>query len=319
MAARDRTLYVLRYLWEFSDDDHQVTTADILKYLAAHGFSIDRHTLALDLERLQEFGFDVICTKGSPNRYFIGSRSFELPELRLLIDAVNASPVLPAQKSRALAEKLCSLTSTYQASALTAAPDLTHRKGSGRALLYTVDLLHRAISEGKRVRFQYVDFTLNREKSYRHGGYRYRFSPYTLLWQNGCYYAVGFSERRQKIAVFRVDRMENLEELEQAIVPRPENFDPSVYLDEAFSMFAGEPEQIRLRCTPDMMRVILDRFGKAAAIEPCSGGFLAEVRVCVSPLFFGWLFGLEGKVQIEAPQAVADRYHTAIRAALEQF
>ena len=91
MAKKDRTLYVLKYLWKNTDEDHPATVSDILAALEAENIKVERHALMSDIEQLTEFGIDIVCVKSSPNRYFIGQRSFELPELKLLVDEVESS------------------------------------------------------------------------------------------------------------------------------------------------------------------------------------------------------------------------------------
>lgn len=240
MAAKDRTLYVLKYLWQNTDEDHPATTADILAALDDEGLPVNRHTITTDIEQLQEFGFDVICIKGSPNKYFIGQRPFELPELKLLVDAVESSRFISAKRSKELVNKLYSMTSVHQAKELNRHLYVDGRvKSDSKTLYYTVDMLHKVINDGVRIRFKYIEYTAEKKKIHKHNGYVYEFSPYALLWHNDCYYALGYSEKHKAITKFRVDRMDKAEFVEKPAVKKPAGFDPISYLKNIFSMYDG--------------------------------------------------------------------------------
>lgn len=321
MATKDRTLYVLKYLWQNTDEDHPATTADILSALDDEGLSINRHTITTDIEQLQEFGIDVIHTKGSPNKYFIGARQLELPELKLLVDAVESSRFISARKSKELVGKLCSMTSTHQAKELNRHLYVDGKiKSDNKILYYTVDLLHKAINESKRIQFKYVEYTEDKKKVHKHDGYVYEFSPYALLWQNDCYYVLGYSDKHKIITKFRVDRIEKAELTDKTFVQKTPEFDINAYLKNIFSMYDGEMQSVRLKCDSDMMKVLIDRFGTevdTAVYE--KGGFLADVKVSVSPTFFGWLFGFGGKIRIVDPPNIVEDYIRAARNVIDWY
>ena len=159
MAKKDRTLYVLKYLWENTDEDHPATVSDILAALENENIKVERHALMSDIEQLTEFGIDIVCVKSSPNRYFIGQRSFELPELKLLVDAVESSRFISASQSGSLVSKLYDMASVHQASELNRHLYVDGRvKSDSRTLYYTVDLIHKAINDRKRIRFKYIEY-----------------------------------------------------------------------------------------------------------------------------------------------------------------
>lgn len=319
MAKKDRTLYVLKFLWQNTDEEHPATVSDILAALAYEDIKIERHALVADIEQLIEFGIDVVCVKSSPNKYFIGQRSFELPELKLLVDAVESSHFISASKSRSLVGKLYDMASVHQAKELNRHLYVDGRvKSDCKTLYYTVDLIHRAINESKRIIFKYIEYTAEKKKVYKHDGCIYEFSPYAMLWHNDCYYVLGYSERHGKIVKFRVDRMEKGEMTDKSAVKKPAGFEPVTYLKNIIAMYDGQMETVRLKCTADMMKVIIDRFGKDVHTEPCDEGFIADVNASVSPTFFGWVFGFAGKIRIIAPQSVTDEYIKAAKNAISE-
>lgn len=206
--TKSRLMFLMELLNRETDEEHPITIAEIIDRLKAEGFSVNRHTIAGDLNTLLAHGFDVVCNKSRQNQYFIGDRHFELPELMMLVDAVQAARFVPAKQSKALIAKLSALTSVHQADRLNRQLYVDkHVKSVNEKVLYTVDLLHATIHDGKQVTFQYFEYTVTKKKVLKHGGQVYQFSPYALLWNNDSYYALGFSESHGKVVKFRVDRM----------------------------------------------------------------------------------------------------------------
>lgn len=187
-------------MWQNSDEDHSAATADILAALDDDKLSVNRHTITMDIEQLQEFGFDVICIKCSPNKYFIDQRPFELPKLKLIVNAVEFSRCISAKRSKEFVNKLYSTTSVHQAKELNRYLYVYGRvKSDSKTLYYTVDLLHKVINDGVRIRFKYIEYTAEKKKVHKHNGYVYEFSPYALLRHNDCYYTLGYSEKHKAI------------------------------------------------------------------------------------------------------------------------
>lgn len=206
--TKSRLMFLMELLNRETDEEHPITIAEIIDRLKAEGFSANRHTIAGDLNTLTAHGIDVVCNKSRQNQYFIGDRHFELPELMMLVDAVQAARFVPAKQSKALIAKLSALTSVHQADRLNRQLYVDkHVKSVNEKVLNTVDLLHATIHDGKQVTFQYFEYTVTKKKVLKHGGQVYQFSPYALLWNNDSYYALGFSESHGKVVKFRVDRM----------------------------------------------------------------------------------------------------------------
>ena len=250
---------------------------------------------------------DIVCVKSTQNRYFVGERLFELPELKLLVDAVESSRFITAKKSERLIEKLGKLTSESHARQLdrhiymegTAKPE-------NECIYYSVDEIHNAIQEKRQITFQYYEYTPQKEKILKHNGYRYQFSPYALIWSRDCYYAVGWSEKHGKLAQFRVDRMVAVESSDQAAVCMPD-FDPAEYVRKIFGMYPDDLCTVELLCENEVMRSVIDRFGEeVSTVTADDGHFKAIVEVAPSPPFFAWVFTFCGKIRIVGPAEVLD-------------
>jgi len=278
--------------------------------MEAAGFSATRKTIAGDIDTLLAHGVDVVCNKSRQNKYFIGDRDFELPELTLLVDAVQAAKFISVKQSKTLIKKLSSLTSVHQAEKLNRQLYVEKQvKSVNEKLLIMVDLLQTAAQTKRKVTFQYFEYTAEKKKILKHDGQVYSFSPYTMLWNNDSYYALGYSDSHGKVVKFRVDRMAALNLCEIEAVPRPKDFRADRYASSVFSMYDEDTRTVTLRCENDLMKSIIDRFGIKVKTEVVDERhFTAEVEVSVSPTFFGWVVGFGGRMEITAPEDVVKRY-----------
>ena len=211
MEKHNRILLVLKYLRENTDIEHPATIRDIIEYLSQNGYSVTRKTVTSDINDLISFGVDIDCQRSTQNRYFLDVRVFELAEVKLLVDAVQSSRFITTKKSKQLIEKLSTFVGPHQGEILHRQLYVDTRvKANNEGIYYLVDNIHTAIRERKKVTFQYLEYTQNKEKVLKHNGYTYSFSPFALIWNDDCYYAIGFSDKHSKIAKFRVDLMVGL-------------------------------------------------------------------------------------------------------------
>ena len=293
-----------------TDEQHSMSLADITVNIQQAGFSCCSKTVKKDIEQLMESGIDVISNKGRELQYFIGERHFELPELKLLVDAVQASKFISAKKSRQLIKKLTAFASLHQAAELNRTLYTDKQiKPTNENIFYTVDMIHAAINKGKQVHFKYYEYDHNKKKTYKHKRMVYKFSPYALLWNGDNYYVIGYSEYHGKIIKFRVDRIATPELMELDAVPMPNDFDVAFYAQNVFQMYDGPMREITIKCENSLMKSVIDRFGedvKTTVID--NENFYADICVCASPTFFGWVFGFGGKMEIIAPKDAIDEY-----------
>ena len=305
--SQQALLLLRQYLYQQTDEQHPVSVTDILAFWQQHGIQAGRNSVYTDIELLQNAGMDIVCVKSSQNRYFVGQRLFELPELKLLVDAVESSRFITGKKSTALIKKLGHLTSTAQAEQLNRRIYMGGTpKPENEGIYYNVDTIHNAVQKKQQITFQYFEYTPKKEKILKHDGYKYRFSPYAMIWNRDCYYAVGWSEKHGKIAQFRVDRMTAVEPLKQAAV-QTLDFDPAEYVRKVFGMYPDNLCTVELLCDNEVMRSVIDRFGENVRTETVDEQhFRATVEVAPSPPFFSWVFTFGGKIRIVSPAAVLE-------------
>jgi len=255
---------------------------------------------------------DIEVLRGYGGGYYVASRDFELPELKVLVDAVQASKFISTSKSRELIKKLSALTSRHERTKLSRQVHIYERvKSMNKSVYYTTDYIHTAISENRRIRFAYYKMNSKKEKVYRHEGKLYEVSPWLLIWNDENYYLAAYDSESGIIKHFRVDKMERVSVTD---LPRDgeEVFkasDISMYSTGVFDMFGGKTESVTLECAEEMAGAVIDRFGKDVTIIP--GGaldFKAYVKVQISPRFFGWVMGFGNKMKISSPASAVEEF-----------
>ena len=304
--TKSRILQVHKILVEETDTEHYITIQQIIDKLAEVGISAYRQTILSDIEQLIDAGVDIRCVKSSQNRYYIENGLFSFAELRLLVDAVEASQFITRHKSSVLIDKLCSLTSKYNNDKLSQEIFLLHRdKNDNEEIFEVIERCNEAICNHKQITFLYYEYDVNKNKILRNFGQRYVFSPYGMTWEDGRYYLIGFSVKHDKIITFRVDRMTDVEITNDVIVAMPEGFNIADYVSGIFRMYDDKPVRVTLKCRNELMKSIIDRFGEDVDVEPKKNGFFyAYVDVSVSQTFYGWVFQFGGDIQIVKPASV---------------
>ncbi len=302
-----RILHLLRFLEMNTDERHPADTADILAALGRDGIACERKTLYDDIEALRLAGYDVVYRR--PAGYYIASRRFELPELKLLVDSVQASRFITLIQSRGLILKLQSLCSRFEAEQLRRQVYVANRiKAANEGIYYNVDALYAAIAENCRVSFWYCEWGTDRRLRRRRGGARYLASPWALAWDDENYYLIAFEGGR--IKHFRVDKMQGIE---RENGPREgaeqfAGFDTAVYSRRVFGMFGGETRAVTFELAERLAGVFIDRFGSGIPMWRDGEKVYARAQVDVSAQFFGWLCGLGSGVRIIQPDETAQEY-----------
>ncbi len=318
-----KLLYLMQILLEKTDETHPISMEQIIKDLATNDISAERKSVYDDIESLRRFGLDIKTTKSKPGGYYIASRDFELPELRLLVDSVQASQFITEKKTLQLIKKLEKLCSAYEARLMQRQVYVSGRiKHMNESIYYNVDAIHNGIASDKQITFRYFEYTPDKKKSYRHDGQLYQISPFALMWDNENYYLIGFDSAAGFIKHYRVDRMERIA-VADAERDGKEAFaahDMSVYSKRNFSMYGGEEVRVDLEFENRLVGVVLDRFGKDAAITRSDAEhFRIRAPVAVSPQFYAWVFGLGTSARILGPEKVAKGFAEQLMRSLEPY
>ena len=320
---KTKLLHLARMLLRQTDEEHPLAVAQIIEALARQDIKAERKSVYDDMEALRLFGLDVQCRKGKSPGWFVGERDFELPEVKLIMDAVQSSRFITQRKSDALIRKLEGLASVHQAGQLQRQVYVSGRiKVMNESIYYNVDKLHTAIAGQKAITFKYFDYDIARKKVFRQEGKRYMVSPYGLIWNSENYYLVAFDHAHRELRHYRVDKMTEIvvTNLDREGREQHRDFQLAEYGQKHFGMYGGQELKVTLRGRRDKASLVWDRFGQDIILVPDGENyFTVTLPVVISPQFFGWLLGLNGSITLAGPKEAVSAYRQRLAAALEEL
>ena len=300
-----KLLYLMRLFLERTDEAHPVTVPELIAALGQYGISAERKSLYDDFEALRHFGLDIVQNGG---KYYVGSRDFELPELKLLVDIVQSSKFITEKKTLSLIKKLEGLASVHDARRLQREVYVRNRvKSMNESVYYNVDEISGAIQQDRAIRFRYFEYTPRKERRFRRDGRFYEASPYALLCDDENYYLLAWDDAAKQMKHYRVDKMTAISPKRKARQGKEafQALDMSAYGKRVFGMFGGAAQQVRIRFAGHLAGAVIDRFGKEVvlAVED-ETHFIATLPVVVSPQFFGWVVGFGAEAEVLSPPDV---------------
>lgn len=284
--------------------------AKIIEELARNDISAERKSIYDDLESLRLFGFDIVQIKGKNGGYYIGARDFELPELKLLVDSVQSSKFITQDKTHKLIKKIEGLASIYDGQLLQRQVFVSNRvKSMNESIYYAVDGISDAITQNKKIKFRYFEYTVTKERRFRHDGAFYNVSPFALIWDDENYYLLAWDSSAEKFKHFRVDKMHGVSMLDEERdgTQAFQKIDMSAYSKSVFGMFGGNEQSVKMRFANYLAGAVIDRFGRDTLIVPDGEEhFTVNVNVAVSGQFYAWVFGFGTDAEIIAPADIRE-------------
>ena len=314
-----KLLELLDILCKKTDEEHFLSTQELIDALALKDIAVERKTLYADIECLMDFGFDIIIEKRKSNYYAMGSRELELSELKLLVDSVQASRYITHKKSIELIKKLEKFTSEHNAKQLQRQVFVAERiKTENEQIYYNIDAINLALSQGKKISFKYSKWNLKKESELRRGGENYMESPLGLAIVDNNYYLISYSDKHGKIVHFRVDKMSSISVLEENAEKHSINI--AEYTNKTFGMYGGENEFAEIIFHNSLINVVLDRFGSGITIHKVDDEhFKAVLNVTSSPVFLGWIMSFGNKAKVVAPQTLVDEIKLITKEILDLY
>lgn len=306
-----------KIMQEKTDDEHSLTMPQIMEELEKYDITAERKSIYADFQDMTDkLGIEIIKEQiGRETYYHVGARQFELAEVKLLIDAIQSSKFITQTKSRELISKIKSFVSEHQAKQLQRQVYINDRvKTMNESVYYTVDDVHTAINENKKIRFKYYKWDINKKLVARHNGDWFTVSPWALTWDDENYYMVAYDDLDQKIKHYRVDKMMRISILEEMREGKElfKNFDMAAYSKTTFGMYSGQLTKVHIQFKKDMCGVFIDRFGKEISFRKIDDEHSqVSVDVAVSPQFFGWIFSLGKDVKVTGPDEVVAKMRDA--------
>lgn len=309
-----KLLYLYKMLDEQTDAEHGLSMAQILENLEELGISAERKGIYNDLNVLREFGCSIGTIQHMPVEYTMSKAGLDLAELTLLVDAVQSSRFLTERTAQRLVKKLSELASVHEREALKGRVHVDGRvKSQSDSVFYNVDTIHEAMRRKRKITFLYYKYDAKLKPAVQHGGKPYVQTPVHIVFANGYYYLIGWSDAHEDFVRFRIDRMRLVQVTDEKAArnERIANYAFDDFAYQSFGMYDGEPVRARLRVAPDAMDVACDRFGTDLPVKPrADGGAEVSVTVRKSAQFFGWVAGMNGAVTIAGPKALAEEYRS---------
>ncbi len=310
-----KLLFIKEYLEKYSDENHPIGVEEILSMLGGHGIECERKSVYSDIKALKEYGVDITSVRSPKSGYCVCSRDFQLPELRLLIDAVQAANFITAKKSKELITKIATLCSESQGKALERQVYITSRaKRTNEEIYYHIDSVSRAIQMCRKIRVVYRKMRLGKNDGIEYEDREHIISPYAMIWNNDHYYLVGNNRKYDNLMHMRIDRMIKVEILEEGIRPFREVspyknfFDSADYSKKTFNMFSGEAESVSMSCHSSLLDEMIDRFGDECIIRSeSSERFVFSTTCVVSDGFVSWVMQFGSKVEVLRPTSLKER------------
>lgn len=322
-ATKKKLICVLEILRTRTDEEHPMSAAAICEALESYDIYAERKGIYRDIDVLMDCGIDIVQIKGKSGGYYIAEREFELAEVKLLVDAVQASKFITTKKSEQLIGKLKSLVSRHQSRELQRNVFIYNRtKAEDEKIYYSVDAIHKAILNNRQISFTYASWTVSGKLELRNGGRIHYASPWALTWDDGNYYLVAYVEEYGEIRYYRVDKMRGVEVLDAERNGKEEfsDFDLALFAKKTFSMYHGHDEEVTLRCANSMAGVLIDRYGSDLMLMPDGKEhFRVRIPVSVSRQFFGWITGLGEGVEIVSPASAAEEYREYLKNILDMY
>ena len=307
-----KLLYLYQMLAQETDTEHGLTMTEILQRLADEGITAERKGIYRDLDVLRNFGLNITTIQRMPVEYTLERTGMTLPEIMLLVDAVQSSKFLTKRTSDRLVERIRGLASTREREQLDKAVHVDGRiKSQNESVFHNVDTIHEAIRLKRKVQFMYFKYDTDMKRKAQHDGRPYVLTPVQLVFSDGMYYLVAWSDAHKGFANYRVDRMRLLHVTNEAATRNEliANYAYENFAYQAFGMFDGPVVKAKLRVQPEAMDIIVDRFGRTVPVRVYKDGS-ADVSVTVrkSAQFFGWVAGMDGAITIAGPKALVGEY-----------
>ena len=327
-SRKIKLLKIWEILRQETDENHKMGTVELIAKLKKEGIEVDRKILYKDIELLNMNGYEILCDRSRSNEYYVIDRSFDIPEIRILMDAVQAASFVTEKKTKVLVDKIAELAGSKRAEVLKEnIAEFNTVKSLNESIYYSIDTIIQAKDEGNKIGFYYFDYDIKREKLFRtdkatNSARWYVVNPVATVFDNDQYYLICYDDKHKGLANYRIDRMDKVTMLEEKITPNREieSIDISKHKRQLFGMYGGEVKRVTFVADKSLMDVIFDKFGSQVKIvETQNGEFSCTVEVQVGPMFIAWLCSFGTKIKVTSPPTVVKRVKEHLEETLSQY
>lgn len=317
-----KLLKIYEILSNESDEAHPMSTYQLIERLKSQGIKVQRKTLYDDIDLLNANGYEIMQVRRKANMYYVSDRRFDVAEVRILLDAVEAASFITPEKTAKLAEKIASLAGAHKGEVIKnniVVFDTTKR--DNEQIYYNVFNINEAIVAKKKIKFKYYKYNAKGEKIAMHGDKPYIVNPIATMMSGDSYYLVASNDKYKDVAHYRIDRMEHVIITKDAVTLSADlkNFDARRKKKQLFSMFLGETQNVTFEIAPDIVEVIFDKFGKNTKLSPYGENYRFTAEIQISDTFFGWCMGLSTKIEILSPREVKEQYLQKLASVIDKY
>lgn len=312
-SSKIKTLLIYKFLSDYSDENNPLSSTELIELLASKGITCERKSIYADIKTLNDVGFEIITTHSPKKGFFMAGRNFELPQVRLLIDAVTSAGFITANKTKDLVSKLESLVSVNQAREMVSQVYIdSNSKCDNEEIYYVIDALHDAIINHHKVRFTYKRRNIDIENRKSYTEKIFTVSPYALIWKDDHYYLVCNNDKYDNLMNLRLDRMRKVTQLNIAsrniseVSEYSDVFDAADYTSKMFNMYTGTTEDVTLLCNLNLREEIMDRFGSKIPLKAVdSNHFETTITAAVSEGLVSWIMNFGDRIKVLSPESLA--------------
>lgn len=304
-----KVLAILDILKRYADEENPINAIEISDKLSENGIEAERKAVYRGIEALIDYGYDVIQTRSPRAGYYLAHKTFQLPEIYLLTDAVQAASFITVKKTRELVRKLDSMLSEGERSKREKGLYIDNgHKCENEEIYYNIDTLSNAIALKKKVTLTYTVRQISENKKLISKNKEYKLSPYALIWQNEHYYLVANNEKYDNLMHIRLDRAKGISITKEdfrhfrEVSCYSEHFDIADYAAKSFQMHTGKLTEITLRCSSEIIEQVVDRFSDKIFIRNNENGWFSfSTKVMLSAGLVNWILQFSDKIKVEAP------------------
>ena len=309
-----KEIAILDILKTYSDEENPVSAGTIIEKLAEKGIEVERKAVYRGIDALIDYGYDILFTRTPKAGYYLLDKLFELPEIYLLTDAVQAASFITVKKTRDLVKKLDSMLSEGERRKREKGLYIDNgHKCENEEIFYNIDILSRAINENKKVCLTYTVRKISKDRKIINGNREYKISPYALIWQNEHYYLVANNEKYDNLMHIRLDRArkinitkENARHFSEVSIYN-DKFDVADYAAKSFQMYSGKSTKIELKCKEEILEQVVDRFSDKIFIRNLEDGwFTFSTNVNLSAGLVNWIMQFADSIVVKSPEELTD-------------
>lgn len=308
------SICLLEVLREYSDSNHILSMGEIIKRInGRYGLTPDRRTIYSALETLVELGYDISMYKENGKGYYLRDRQLEPSEAHLLSDAICTFPFISEKQTAQLMKKIHSLVSVYERKQI---KNLTviraDQKTVNKNVFYNIEVLDEAIEKKVKVKFDYFDYGVDKQLHKRREK-KYTVNPYGMVYSNEHYYLVCVMAKQERISMYRLDCIQNIEITDYELDERERDFDPQSAVKSAVYAYTGVVEDVAMLIEPKVLNDVIDKFGTNLILsETDDGRIKVRVKATAAGMKY-WALQYLASVEVIEPKALRDEIYNLLK------